>query len=62
MFTSYFTRPALNEVVHGRCVENCRFIMVFAEKHRDLSEPGPRGFFSKGGPNLRVYFYNVAAA
>ena len=36
ILTSYFMRLASNEVVHGRCLEACkfhRFIMVFAQKH-----------------------------
>ena len=41
MLTSYFMPFVSNEAVglHGRCLEDCRFTMDFAQKHYGCATP-----------------------
>ena len=53
-------RLALNEVVHGRCVENCRFTMVFAQKHLGCATPQTKRIkIGSSNGSLKVQIYDV---
>ena len=51
-------RLASNEVVNGRCLEDCRFIMVFAQKHYGCATTQAKWNkigFSKGSREVQIY-------
>ena len=53
-------RLALNEVVHSRCLEDCRFTMVFAQKHKGCATPQAK-WIKMGSSNgsLKVQIYDI---
>ena len=52
---------ASNEVVRGRCLEDCRFTMVFAQKHLGYTTPQAKWIKIIGSSNgsLKVQVYDI---
>ena len=60
MLTSYFMCLALIEVVglHGNCLEDCRFTMVFAQRYWECATPQAKWVrigSSKGSLKVQIY-------